>query len=161
MKAKVEIETDGVADEYEMNTTETWYKQQSWTQKPNQTTVSYHDDIVINYSNIGDHGYNDIDTNDIEYNDFISPDIETNDHHKPQEIQNNSILIILCSVIGLVVFASLVGFSFSKRSCTFERTNPTISGTNSLIYEETQINALSINDTTAAVVNPTDVKPEV
>ena len=99
MKAKVEIETDGVADEYEMNTTETWYKQQSWTQKPNQTTVSYHDDIVINYSNIGDHGYNDIDTNDIEYNDFISPDIETNDHHKPQEIQNNSILIILCSVI--------------------------------------------------------------
>ena len=109
-----------------------------------------------------DNGYHYIEYKDDGYNEI--------DYHEPQALSqinapltNNSTLIVLFSVIGLVLFASLVGFSLSKRPCTFERRNPIISGTNSLIYEQTQINDPSFNDTTVDVgmANPSEIKPEV
>ena len=207
---EVEIEPDGVADEYNMNVTEIGYTQQSWTKTPNQTTLLYNDieyrneyndiasgDIANGDNDIGDDDIGDTDGGDTDGGDTDGGDADGGDtdggdtdggdtdggdsdkgyhyieykddgyykidYHEPQALTSNSILIILFSVIGLVLFASLVGFSLSKRPCTFERRNPIISGTNSLIYEQTQINDPSFNDTTVDVgmANPSEIKPEV
>ena len=85
------------------------------------------------------------------------------DYQQPKEPTNNSILISLFSIIGFIIIASLVGFSFSTHPCSFERSNRTISSRNNcvnrLCESTSQINAPSTNDTTAAVemVNLSDI----
>ena len=77
------------------------------------------------------------------------------DYQQPKELTNHSLLISLFSIIGFIIIASLVGFSFSTRPCSFERSNRTISGRNNYVNRlsesTSQINAPSTNDTTAAV----------
>ena len=75
-----------------------------------------------------------------------SPICCTDDPEKSEKITNNSILISLCSTIGLIIIASLVGFSFTKRPCSPENITSSTTGTSTNLV--TQPSATAYNETT-------------
>ena len=56
-------------------------------------------------------------------------DINTNGPEQSQNLTANKIIISVCSTLGLIMIAALVGFSFTKRSCSPEYINSTRTGT--------------------------------
>ena len=62
------------------------------------------------------------------------------------DYNNESLLISLCSTIGLIIIASLVGFSFTKRPCSPENITSSTIGTSTNLV--THASATANNETT-------------